>query len=76
MYITLHTGETTASGLNVWIPNDGFPFSLQSRLLGTALVNEFAVNYGLPVSPLLMQRHLRTLEITHVLLYMLKQVHC
>jgi len=62
IFIALHTGATTPSGLSVWLPNNGYPFSLQSKLLGESVVSEFVANYNLPVSPLLAQRHLYNLE--------------
>jgi N-acetylmuramoyl-L-alanine amidase len=77
IYITLHAGATATatekeyhlgdpvddkSGLKLLIGNDDAPNAAQSKLFGSAVLNEFKSNYELPVSQELIKRALYTLE--------------
>lgn len=77
MYISIHTStglemeenkstatikNDQASGLSIWIPESKSPIAASSRLLGSAMLNEFISNYDLPVKKQLQQRHLFTFE--------------
>ncbi|GAB2813868.1 hypothetical protein GCM10027043_12150 [Ferruginibacter profundus] len=77
IYITLHAGATATaaekeyhlgdpmddkSGLKLLIGNDEAPNATQSKIFGSAVLNEFKSNYELPVSQELVKRTLYTLE--------------
>ncbi|MGG9962227.1 N-acetylmuramoyl-L-alanine amidase [Ferruginibacter sp. SUN106] len=77
MYITLHAGATATaaekeyhlgdpmddkSGLKLLIGDDDAPNAAQSKIFGSAILNEFKNNYELPVSQELVKRTLYTLE--------------
>jgi hypothetical protein len=77
IYITVHTGATAtveekeyhlgdpmdeASGLKIIIGDDSASTFLQSKLLGSAIADEFSGNYPLPVSHQLVQRRLYTMK--------------
>ncbi|MBS1512209.1 MAG: N-acetylmuramoyl-L-alanine amidase [Bacteroidetes bacterium] len=70
MYITIHTGAyptpeqieynlgsaaSNKTGITVVIPTSDAPSGEQSKWFGAAVLNEFANNYGLPVTPELIE---------------------
>ena len=46
---TLKTEEKMHSGMSVWVPKDNFKNSVTSKILASAIIQEFKQNYKIPV---------------------------
>ncbi|MBC7689535.1 MAG: N-acetylmuramoyl-L-alanine amidase [Aquabacterium sp.] len=64
LFISIHIDAAAADsaglkiGMSTWVSKDNYENSKGSKLFASAIINEFANNYKLPVAPLPMQRQM------------------